>query len=507
MKVTDLLTRSEKMSREYCATVVRIGEVKDIPGADKIGVTLVNGFSVVVAKADTHEGDIMFYCANETMLNPDFLRVNNQYEIGERMRNDNFDEVQKLMVKAANAATVEESEAFKAEAKSMVGFFNKHGRVKMITLRKQPSYGYLIHIDSMAKFCPKINEVDLEAFVNDPDIDHDFDTVDGVEFIKVYVPPINTMEQKKGSRMGKHQRKIDKFDRMIPGQFMLHYDTDQLNRNIAKIDPQDTVTLTVKCHGTSVIFGNVKVKVPHEFNVGFSVGNWVVNKLYKLFVPASKRKYDIDYGNIYSSRTVIKNQYLTDGVQHNFYGVDIWGIFNDLVKDYIPQDTTLYGEIVGYLPTGAFIQKGYDYGCSTNCAKLMPYRMVTNLEDGHRKEWEVLEVYEWTKKLMEEHEELRDKIMPLEVLYHGTLMDFYQDIPIEQHWHENVLEAMKVDKRLGMEMNEPLCKLKVPREGIVLRISQDAVSEAFKLKTNAFMKKEGEAISKGEVDIEMQDKY
>ena len=58
-----------------------------------------------------------------------------------------------------------------------------------------------------------------------------------------------------------------------------------------------------------------------------------------------------------------------------------------------------------------------------------------------------------------------------------------------------------------MELNEPLCNNKVPREGICLRIANDSVKECFKLKCLKFLKKESEDIDKGVVDIEMADNY
>ena len=46
-----LFSQSEQMKQEYCATIVRIGEVKAIEGSDFLGVTLVNGIEVVVRLA------------------------------------------------------------------------------------------------------------------------------------------------------------------------------------------------------------------------------------------------------------------------------------------------------------------------------------------------------------------------------------------------------------------------------------------------------------------------
>ena len=58
-----------------------------------------------------------------------------------------------------------------------------------------------------------------------------------------------------------------------------------------------------------------------------------------------------------------------------------------------------------------------------------------------------------------------------------------------------------------MEMNEPLCKGKVPREGICIRIMNDPLNECFKLKTLRFLGKEAELIDKGEVYIELLQGY
>ena len=90
-----------------------------------------------------------------------------------------------------------------------------------------------------------------------------------------------------------------------------------------------------------------------------------------------------------------------------------------------------------------------------------------------------------------------------------NLTFFYPDLDTDSHWHTNLLERMKNDKeKFGMELNEPLCTFnKVPREGIMIRINNDKLVRAFKLKTQSFMLKEAVSIDAGEVDIEMMDNY
>lgn len=100
------------------------------------------------------------------------------------------------------------------------------------------------------------------------------------------------------------------------------------------------------------------------------------------------------------------------------------------------------------------------------------------------------------------------RILPLPVLYQGTLANLYPELDTNNHWHENLHERLKQDTiHFGMELNEPLCHNIVPREGICLRILNDPLTECFKLKTLKFLGKEAELMDKGEVDMEMNDNY
>ena len=494
----DVLSSSQAINHEYCATVVRIGEVKPIEGSDFLGQTLVNGLSIVVRRDMVKEGDIMFYAANETTLNLKFLSINNQFEIGRRELNNNYADVErrlKLVKQLRSEDKFEDASDIELETKQMVGFFNHRGRVKMIKLRGCPSMGYLFGIKEMEKFCPDIKDVNLEEW-----IDKDFDTVNGELFIKAYVPEVP--ENKRRSRTTRGQKKLARFDRMIPGQFAFHYDTQQLNRSMDRLSPETMVTISTKVHGTSSINGNIKVKVPKFGGLYAKIFNYLPH-----FLQFTYEAYD----NVYSSRTVIKNQYINNKASSTgYYDIDIWGEYNELLKDYIPAGMTVYSEIFGYL-TGSdkMIQKDYDYGCQVGTNKIMPYRITTMQDDGTLFEWEVQEVHDWTVKLMNDHPEIANRIFPIDILYHGTLGNLYPDIDIKTHWNENVLEAMKNDvMHFRMEKNESLCKNKVPREGIVLRIDSDPMKEAFKLKCLKFLKRESEEIDNGTYeDIEVSERY
>ena len=280
---------------------------------------------------------------------------------------------------------------------------------------------------------------------------------------------------------------------MVEGEFSFHYDTTQLAKNMSLMDPDKVVTISVKRHGTSIIIGKVHVKNP--LPITWPKKMW--NKLIDLINLPEKIKfkydYTVDFGPVYSSRTVIKNRYINEEVTGGYYNVDIWSEYGELIYPYLDNGMTIYGEICGYL-TGcqSMIQKQYAYECLEGENNLMIYRISTMDEEGHKHEWNVQDVYDWTVKLIDRMKEANDenwkRIHPIDILYHGTLGDLYPEVDESDHWHENVLEKMKNDKEhFGMEDYEPLCKYnKVPREGIVLRIDDDPINEAFKLKTTSF---------------------
>ena len=504
---------SEKAKLEYSCTVVRIGKVEPIEGSDFLGKTLVNGNPVVVRKDMIHEGEVMIYAPIETVLNKDFLSINNLFEIGERDKNANFKEVAQLL-----------AENKKDEAKKLCGFFNKHGRVKMIRLRGCPSMGFLMEKESLVNWMPSLDKVNLEEYIGT-----DFDTINNKLFVKVYVPYVSPQMRK--SRNKRLDKRIKKFDRMIEGEFAFHYDTGQFQRNVDKFKPSDKVVISNKLHGTSFVIANVLTKIPVQLSFGDkfmkkriskemkSLMKWKPTRYPDKFKKAKMisslkkkeiKEYKIGYDNVYSSRTVIKNKYINKHARDGFYQTDIWGEYNELLKPYVPKGFTLYGEIVGYL-TGQqkMIQKNYDYGCLEGENKCMIYRITSTNEDRTKKEWEAEDVYYWVCQLIKEHPELKDKVMPLPILYVGTLQDLYPDLDIRNDWNANLLKRMSEDKEhFGMEENEPLCKkFQVWKEGIVIRKCNDPVSEAFKLKCKNFLLTESKMIDEGQVDIEMADAY
>ena len=467
-------------SKEYCCTVVKINDLTPVAGSDFLATTLIDNLPIIVRKDEVKIGDIMLYASNETQLSNVFLSANNLYDVSHRDMNENYADIKDLS---------------EDEQKKYVGFFGLNGRVRTIKLRGVQSFGFLfkpIHLEHAYK---------LDQIHWDERIGTCFDTVEQggktVKFIKAYVPslPDNPMNNRKRTKGAQH--KVDKIDRVIPGEFAFHYDTQPLAKSIEHIKPDDKVTISVKLHGTSFIFANVKCNIPLKLPFYKKVWNEILPKRF------NTEKTVEGYDELYASRTVLKNRWARDDKDRSYYEKDVYGHMASILHGCIPEGFTVYGEIIGYLPdSSTYVQKGYDYKCPIGSCKLMIYRVVQEIGDKHV-EYNPMDVAKFTQAIMHKYPDLNYHLMALPILYHGTLHDLYPDLDTKQHWNENILDRLAKDTDLGMEKNEPLCKGKVPREGIVIRIDDDPLKEAFKLKCVKFLTRESKQIDAGNIDIEL----
>lgn len=475
--------KSKNFTEEYCCSVVRVGTLEDVENSDNLKKTYINGESIVVNKNDVKEGDIMLYVSNECQIDDDFLYENNMY--ADWRNNANSEEIEKLI---ASNPDYEKSE----EMKTKRGYFGSNGRVRMIRLRGCPSFGVLLKPESLVKaygLLPRF--INWEALVGT-----DFDALDYTPdmympriFVRAYVPPTKATQHTPSKKMSKW----DRFDRMVEGQFKLHYDTELLKRHLDLFKPETPIDVTIKMHGTSFICGNLLVNYPKPF---FGLRRFV-NKILHTSIP----EFYQDYGMVVSSRKVIKNEWANNKHPEGFYGVDIWTEYAKIFYPYLTKGITIYGEICGYL-TGEskMIQKDYDYGCKVGENFLMIYRITEHTENG-LKEYSMEEVRTFTHYIIKAMDRAQDENI-------GRIFDI-SDVSVFsgsiRELTDNVEELPSVlAKRFKIEENEPLCMKRVPREGVVVRIQNDDVAEAFKLKSVAFLSREAKNVDNNEVDIEMQ---
>ena len=442
-------------STNYVCTVVEIKNLFPIEGADKIQRCNVNGNDVVVSK-DVKLGDKMLYFVSGTRLNSEYCTKNNLLDKAEL----NYDSTKK-------------------------GFISyKQFRVKAIRLKGIVSDGVLMPLLSLA---PVLGVgVNLETL----EVGEEFTDINGVSICEKYFVPCRNSNPG-GKAPNKHNQ--PKISRLVENQFFLHNDTDNLRKNIHKLNPNDIISIHYKKHGTSAVYGNVLVKKNLK---------WYEKLAKKLGVNVVDTGYDL----VYSSRKVVKNEYLNPNQDGGFYGEDIWGVVAKEIKDLVPKNWTLYGEILGYTPSGAAIQsmggKDFDYGCQRGQHKFYVYKISVVNPDG--------KVIYLTDKQIEEYCEKVGLLYKDTFKYYGTINDLFEssefqdwDVLVREKtsdsWQEILLDYLEYKYN---EKNCYMCTNKVPEEGIILRVEKLEHYEAYKLKSKRFVLGESDAQEKGEENLE-----
>lgn len=364
------------------------------------------------------------------------------------------------------------------EDKQATGFFDDNGRVKTIKLRNVYSSGYIVPLK------------DLEEFFGEPIVKKEdyFDTIKDVRLVKKYYIKEDVIQNSK-SRSDKKSSKLN----VIEGQFKFHNDTENLRRSIYMLYPDTSIEVSYKLHGTSAIVSNLLFQKPKRW--------------YHRWFNLEPKKY---YDYVWSSRKVIKNKSTDDG----YYSQDIWTILKEDIKEKIPEGYSLYGEVVGYLPNGEFIQKGYDYSTQKGSYEFYVYRITNTSSEGVITELTMPEIMAFC---------LSRNLKTPELFFKGSVIEHFEQLS-EKHpkdSHKSIMINGLAVKRtaedleefrneyltmLEKEYNEKncyMCKTKVPEEGIVLRALNTVTKfEAYKLKSFNFLARETKSFDKGEINIE-----
>nr|WP_296764027.1 RNA ligase family protein [Rhodococcus sp. (in: high G+C Gram-positive bacteria)] len=80
-----------------------------------------------------------------------------------------------------------------------------------------------------------------------------------------------------------------------------------------------------------------------------------------------------EYDNVYGSRKVIKDA--NNPNQAHYYGTDLWSEYGKRLDGLLPDGFIVFGELIGWLPDGRPIQKGYTYDLPVGQAELYVYRV------------------------------------------------------------------------------------------------------------------------------------
>lgn len=338
------------------------------------------------------------------------------------------------------------SDAVMALDPKLSTYLSKGNRVKCITLKGTISNGLVLPVGLFKQI---YNIAYMEGF--------SFTKLNETLICSKYVAPVR-QPSVKGMKV-KGKRKVVT-SRVIPGMFRFHTDTQQLLRNAQAIKPDTVLSISRKIHGTSWICSHTKVKRKLSFMEQFA--KW-------LGVPV----VDTEYDYLYSSRNVIKNGDSDGG----FYDTDVWTyVGKKWFEGKLHKGETVYGEAYGYLPSGAMIQKPFDYGCADGETKIQVYRITLTSDDGTVAE------YDW--------EAMKQRCTELEVpmveeFYYGKAKDLFV-IPIDDNWNYNFIKGLQFKY---LDKDCPYCKTKCPDEGIVIKISGLYIN-SYKLKSERFLLKE-----------------
>ena len=339
--------RIDENSLNYACTVVEIGIVHDISGAQNIKRTVIFGNEIIVS-SDVKEGDVMLYFVAGTQLDTELCFNNNLYVDSEFNKNK--------------------------EKKGYVS--HKKRLIKAIKLRGIISDGLLLPIESLSYL--EGGKLDPKGFLKKGD---SFTHIGDVEVCKKYI-----VERKQSDRQhGEKKPKKNKLkDLLIDTQFRFHNETSHFLREFEKLNlkPKSRIVITRKYHGSSLILSHVLINKKL---------NWI-ERLIDRFVKLPKS----EYGFVYSSGK--PKSRLPKGIEAenvdwknnngNYYSEDIWKKAYSLHKDKLEKGITIYGEIVGKGVQGSEYTYGFDY-------EIFVYRITQTNVDGNVYEfsWSDLKKY------------------------------------------------------------------------------------------------------------------
>lgn len=308
----------EPVNESYAATIVRLENTYPLDNSDNLVGARFFGYSACISKDTPFGLHVMF--SPETQIDHEYAYENNLHRHG----NLNKDQ-------------------------SAKGYLEDNRRVRAIRLRGNVSNCILMPLESLSYTGADISQL------KEGDT---FDELNGHSICKKYVVPGSDKVAQSRANTPKFSR-VDK--RLMPE----HIKTVQYFRHPNEFRDKMLV-VTQKIHGTSVRISNIPVA--KELS-------WKDKIAKKLGINISEQEYDYVYG----SRRVIKD---SRGEQQHFYDEDLWTSTGERVKDSVPKNYILYGEIIGWVNEHKPIQPNYTYNLKPGQSELYIYRIATVNPDG-----------------------------------------------------------------------------------------------------------------------------
>lgn len=459
----DYFTLSENHNLNYCAEIITIDNLTKHENADKLQCTNIKG-NTIITDLRTQLGDYVVYFPIECSIDNKILHELSLYR--DSTKNKNIEKK---------------------------GLFETNGRIKAVKLRGEKSEGFILPYNEF------LSVFNIELI--EPKLNVLFDTFDTNPVCKKYVNQTLQMSNSSNGSNSKGNKKSKRYN-IVEDQFRFHKDTEKLCNNIRLLKPEAVVQITKKYHGTSAISAKLLVNVPK------TKSERIITKIVSLASKVLKSELNVNkhkYVDIYSSRTVIKNDN-----QDSYYKCDIWKLAHDVMLPYLSDGMSIYYEIIGYLPTGSMIQKNYNYGFDkpenetflyNKHYGIKVYRITHTNDEG--------KVYEMTSQQIINFCNKNDilEMLPKE-LYYGNLSKVYteEEVPRDFNFGTSFFNKIKNDEIFGMETIDPECKgVKVPFEGLVFRFESPNYLDkivSYKLKCFRFLEVESKQLDSNVTDIE-----
>lgn len=444
------MLETKNKESNYLCKVVELRNVRMHNNAHSLQCVNV-GMNTVITGMDAKDGDIYVFFPLESKISQEFLSYTNSFR-------------DSMM----NADTTKK------------GYFEPNCRVRATRLRGEKSMGYVVPARQVEQWSQ------MNGYIGDY-VGQEFDTINGKLLVEKY-------EAKPKRAKNAPQGKQPKLNRLVDGQINLHAKTKNLRHYPEAIEPDDTISITYKTHGTSWWIANVLTKRKLSFweRLGQKLG---------LSVQAT------DYDVMYGSRNVVKNRFYGDPKQQDhFYGVNVWKEIRDQIGHLVPKGWTLYGEALGFTETGEYIQKpNFDYGCDPKGEngkprmKLEVYRITVTNADGEVIDLSFPQIEEFCINvgLNTPHLYFYGKAKEIQSEFIKTVHKV--DTGETLSWGESFVEILE------SKYNEKdcfMCNNSVPEEGVVIRKERAFGFEGYKLKSFRFLEKETKQLDKGESNIE-----
>lgn len=417
----------------YVATIVRIeaSNLYPVEGLDNLVGYTKFGMQALVPKEGTPPGLYLLF-STEVQLSQAFAHHNNLFRDS--------------LANADQFAT---------------GYLEDSRRVKAIKLRKNRSDSLVMPLSSLS-YLLSAKEI---ASLQEGDV---FDSINGHEICRKYV-----IKETKQGAPGQPKARVRRVDAKV---FPEHLDSENYFRNCDKIPADAHVTVSQKLHGTSVRYGNVPVATSQR---------WWERLL--------KRPVRLEHKFVVGSRRVVKSVDLSaEEGKHHYYGDgDLWTRYADKagLRDRIPKDHLVYGELIGFSSPGSPIQKGYTYHLDDGEAELYVYRVAVVTSEGR--------VVDYSPKQME-----------MFCIEHGLKMvPVIGSGPHADEWIEAWLDARYYDLWIKGEMKSahpplPLSDKKTVDEGVCVRYDGPHGVYILKAKSPLFLEHETKLLDAGAEDLE-----